>query len=776
MNLEKALRWVVLGGIFLLPFIVLYVSRSLFFPFITGKNFAFRIIVEIIAGGYIALALAYPAYRPKRTLLLWAFAAFVAIMAVADIFGTYPLKSFWSNYERMEGWVTLAHLFAYFVVIGAMLKTKELWHKWWHTSLAVSGLVATYALLQLAGLIVINQGGIRLDATFGNATYLGVYMLFHVCITALLLIREYRGEIEIGKTNFYYLVAGALQIPVAVLASTDVGGGNGFIAFLIFSLVIWGYAWARSSGGTASRVVLMVLMAAQAFALFFTSTRGAILGLLGAGVLAGLIMVVRDRGSHLARGAIAALIGLVVLIGIFALVKDQQWVKNIEPLYRLSTLLTDKTTFSRFMNWGMAWEGFKERPILGWGQENYAAVFDKHYDPGMWGQEPWFDRVHNVVFDWLIAGGILGLLSYLSLHLVALWMLWRSALFAAYEKAILTGLFAGYFFYLLFTFDNLTSYLFFVATLAYIATRASENDPESTAPTSPSVLPWAAGGAILVVWLVAWFVNADAIAQNRLVIRALSPQVGGPTQNLEFFKQAAAMHGVGTQEAREQFSQAAIAVVGAEGVETSLKEGFMRGAFEAMSMQQEEAPLNARFPFFTGILLDHSGLYVEAKKELDRAHELSPKKQSILYELGLNAFARSAPDEAVGFFKEAYELEMKNTDAKRYYVAALIRAEKDSVADPILRELVESDEAADARIAQALASRGMYAGIAQIWKMHTTKHPEDVEARFVLVGALYQAKETALALQELEAIKREHPAAGEQVDQFIADIKKGVTP
>ena len=29
----------------------------------------------------------------------------------------------------------------------------------------------------------------------------------------------------------------------------------------------------------------------------------------------------------------------------------------------------------------------------------------------MWGQEPWFDRSHNIFFDWLINAGLLGLLA-----------------------------------------------------------------------------------------------------------------------------------------------------------------------------------------------------------------------------------------------------------------------------------------------------------------------------------------------------------------------------
>ncbi len=49
----------VYGGILLIPAIVLIISNSLFFPFITGKNFTFRIIVEIIFAGWIILALGF---------------------------------------------------------------------------------------------------------------------------------------------------------------------------------------------------------------------------------------------------------------------------------------------------------------------------------------------------------------------------------------------------------------------------------------------------------------------------------------------------------------------------------------------------------------------------------------------------------------------------------------------------------------------------------------------------------------------------------------------
>src|SRR3990167_2849182 len=122
MRIESILKYFIFGGLFLILFLPLYVSDSMFFPFITGKNFAFRIIVELITGAWIILALRVPAYRPKKSLILYALGALVAIMAVADVLSENPFKSFWSNYERMEGFVALAHFFAYFIVASSVLR------------------------------------------------------------------------------------------------------------------------------------------------------------------------------------------------------------------------------------------------------------------------------------------------------------------------------------------------------------------------------------------------------------------------------------------------------------------------------------------------------------------------------------------------------------------------------------------------------------------------------------------------------------------------------
>ena len=114
MDLNKFLRNTILAGIWLIPFIPLYVANSMFFPFITGKNFAFRIIVEIIFALWIVLALRDRSYAPNKSAILYSILTFMAVLTVADIFGANLFRSLWSNFERMEGLVALLHLLGYF--------------------------------------------------------------------------------------------------------------------------------------------------------------------------------------------------------------------------------------------------------------------------------------------------------------------------------------------------------------------------------------------------------------------------------------------------------------------------------------------------------------------------------------------------------------------------------------------------------------------------------------------------------------------------------------
>ena len=73
---NKQLFYVILIGLFAVPFVPFIVSSSLFFPFITGKAFVFRLIVEVVFACYLVLAVRDKDYRPKFSWILVAVLTF----------------------------------------------------------------------------------------------------------------------------------------------------------------------------------------------------------------------------------------------------------------------------------------------------------------------------------------------------------------------------------------------------------------------------------------------------------------------------------------------------------------------------------------------------------------------------------------------------------------------------------------------------------------------------------------------------------------------------
>ena len=81
MNTNKFLKWVIYIALAIVPFLAFYVSgfgvgaswNAMLFPYITGKNFAFRIVVEIAAAAWLLLMIINKEYRPKKSFILYAY-------------------------------------------------------------------------------------------------------------------------------------------------------------------------------------------------------------------------------------------------------------------------------------------------------------------------------------------------------------------------------------------------------------------------------------------------------------------------------------------------------------------------------------------------------------------------------------------------------------------------------------------------------------------------------------------------------------------------------
>src|SRR3989344_4309343 len=281
LNLSRSLRWLILIGILLIPFIALIVANSMFFPFITGKAFTFRILIEILAGLWLILMLISPEHRPKSSLLLWAVLSLLTALTMSTIFSVNPDRSFWSNFERMEGLISYLHLFLFFLIAGSVLIEKKWWGVFFKAVLATSLILSVYGFFQLLGKIQIIQGAGRVESTFGNATYLA--------------------------------------------------------AFLLISVFLSLFMWWRDQNRPWAKFIYPALFLVQVVMLFNTEPRGAALGFVGGLVLMlGLIAWRGRTRPRLRLIAVITILCLVLLTSLFLVFRQSAFVNNNQVLHRLA--------------------------------------------------------------------------------------------------------------------------------------------------------------------------------------------------------------------------------------------------------------------------------------------------------------------------------------------------------------------------------------------------------------------------------------------------------
>ncbi len=101
----------------------------------------------------------------------------------------------------MDGYITVLHVFALFVMSAVMFTADKWWEKFFRVSIVASMLQGFYALLQVMHILAISsQSGGRVDTTFGNAIYVAVFVLFNIFLTLYLLVRDRK---SVGLQVFY---------------------------------------------------------------------------------------------------------------------------------------------------------------------------------------------------------------------------------------------------------------------------------------------------------------------------------------------------------------------------------------------------------------------------------------------------------------------------------------------------------------------------------------------------------------------------------------------
>jgi putative inorganic carbon (HCO3(-)) transporter len=410
-------------AIYLIPFLPLFIAPSLMFPYITGKNFAFRILVELASIFWLGLMAANQEYKLRSSGIVLSVLVFTFIVGLADIFGVNPNNSFWSNYDRMEGYITVLHLVIFFLILTSIFQTEKDWKNFFSINVIVSVFVSLFFFVEPFSVIqaanYIAEYGTRRASTIGNPPFLASYLLLSVFLGLILTFS--------AKSIYLKL-------------------------FCLLSVII------------------------NLIVIYMTASRGAILAAFIGAMIIGTFLLLRKHGDSDKMGLkkvvfILIIALLTISLFVFLFFHNIDSIKNDKTIYRFITMFSsDSSVDSRLYAWKMAWNGIKENPVIGWGQENYIGVYSVNPIPRE-GKLVWMDRAHNIILDWLINAGMLGLFAYLSIYGTAFHSLWnnlRKKTISRNETIIITTAITVYFIQNLFTFDNISSYMIFFSLIAYI--------------------------------------------------------------------------------------------------------------------------------------------------------------------------------------------------------------------------------------------------------------------------------------------------------------------
>ena len=712
---EKIIR-LFLPVVFFLP---LYVSSVYYFPFITPRTFVFRIIVGILLGLYIFLLIRNKEkYKPFGKNLLIAYFALGLILTISSFLAGDILYSFWGNYERMEGLVGWYYLIAFLLLILGIYYRRRSWVFLLHVSTLASFIIAFVALSQNLGLdlLLSSAGGERVSSTLGNPTYLAAYSLFHLFFSIYFIVKDKARRLRFELIGFYIMDAILIFIEIRGRSNGQLGVLSMLfrniyltLTFLLPQIFLHiNYFWHKKSVKWAgiSNISYFVLIAIINFlALFNTQTRGAVVGL-AVGILFALIFLLSSRyTAKKIRYVIASALLLFILfgVGLFSF-KDSNLVKSNPTLERVSHIsLTSITVESRILTWQASLKGWQEKPILGWGEEKFYVVFNKYFPTDIFrdlGSQVWFDRPHNVFVQYLVEGGILGLLAYLSIFALAFVNLFKHYRRTKDVKtiSIFGGLIIAYLVQNFFVFDSLNTYIPAILLLAVTAFLGAKPRAKVTAMPNRATGRLLVGFAVIVL-MVAWSYYANVLKMQANtgfvgIFKELRYSTATSFDEEKNNKLFAIIDGtyLGKFEARQVYSEYAYSLISDQQASYYQQLKTIELAETEMLKSIAEQPDNVRHQsFLINMYLAAASVdpsYAQKNVDLiNKAIPLSPTRTQLYYSLGRAYMTLGQADKSVESFKKGLDLSPKVFDSYLNLFAAYLNTNNPTEAEKVLGDL-----------------------------------------------------------------------------------------
>jgi O-antigen ligase len=598
-----------------------------------SKLIFFQVLVGLTFPVYIVLAWMEPTYRPRFHLLYAAIGAYFVAVGLSMIFAVDPLRAWWGNQERMNGLFTLLHFLAWLTMAVSVLKTWDQWRRLLNYEVVLSAIMAIVALLQKVNPnLLLFPAGPRVGGLLDNPIYMGAYQIFNLFFLALLMLKT-RSK---GARIWY-----------AVLAFIDV---SAFVA---------------------------------------AQSRGALLGL-GAGIVVFALWYALFTKSKKTRYSILGIAACIfVAYGLLFALRDTAIIRN-SAFHRLVDFSGSVET--RFIAWRIAWQGFLERPLTGWGFDNFHILFNQHYNPeslrfGTY--ETWFDRAHNTVLDVLSMTGIFGFVTFFGIFAALFYSVWR-----AFKQqwidltfaSILVALPVAYFVQNLFVFDHPAgfsmSFLLYALTIA--ATRPDFikfSTPAEDTKMKRS-FSWTLFGVLQLAFiLLVWRTSILPFQASRLSIKA-NNAFGSP-QAMEYMQAAAHIWTPYLDEQTFLISRNILVYAG-QGALTKITDWKERYTLAKQLTEEELArhPRNTHPHYiYAQLAMGMLSLVPQdapiVEKQYLLAIDTSPKRQQLYFGLANLYVAQGRVDEALELYRKVRDFDPDLGEGHWMYGLALFYDKQD---------------------------------------------------------------------------------------------------
>jgi O-antigen ligase/Tfp pilus assembly protein PilF len=618
----KILKW----GIFISLFLPLVIFSQYISPFHFGKMIIFRILVELMAVFYFILILMDKSYRPKWSPVLITFSVFTALYVLTGIIGADFYNSFWGSLERMGGIFSFLHFWVYFVILISIIKSKKDWQKVLKISVLVGFLSILFAYgqrLELGNFFVGWQHGERVIGTIGNPALFAGYLLFTIYLALLFLLKQ---EIPIKEKGFFAAVI-LLGIPV----------------------------------------------------LLMTAVRGAMLSLLGSVLLLILFFIFKVSSKKVKIGLLIAVILIVSLAGFAWINKNSSWVKNISWLSRLTDISKGTDTVqTRLWSWNSAIEGWKEKPIFGWGPENFMYLHMKHFDARHFtqmGSETIWDRAHNMILEELSTMGVVGLFSYLSVFFIIFYLLikkFKQEKINKIDFGVMAVMIIAYFGQNLFIFDTFANYFLFFLSLGYINFLTQDSLKEESAEQEKTIIqktpsPFLITILLILAIILGYQTGIKPAQANFACTRAIiAGRDGNGQKALDKYRQALNYKNPqGAYEIRHKLAAFVIQVVDSQRQKNKdFDPAILYYAISETEKNVGKYPLDTTPYLYIGrmyilLMSKEPGAGDKAEEYIQKAIDLNPNNPRIWYEMGQAKLSNKKYQESYNSFKKALDLNPK---------------------------------------------------------------------------------------------------------------------